>query len=134
MKQLPVDLKSLTARFEAPCLLPLQKRLMWTQPHRVRPALVKATFGNADLLLALSPVMHRPHFYLVWIDARWHGEEELHRHLDAIYDAIAEEFGMRADDEQPYRWPEEDFAAGAAWWVADADDVLTARRRKLLQA
>lgn len=132
MSQPTADLQSLTARFEAPCLLPAQKRVLWTQPHTVRPALVKATFGKADLLLALSPVLHRPRYYLVWIDARWYGDDELHRQLDAIYDAISWEFGAREDDERPYRWPEEDFAGGASWWVADADDVLTARRRKLL--
>jgi hypothetical protein len=133
-------LRRLVRHFRPPCLLPRRKRTLWTQPYMIRPALVKQRFGNGKRLIGLSPVLHRPAYYLVWIDDRWnlsnwdHGEK-LIDHLDEIWDAIGDEFGFRdREDESSYRWPEEDSRDGCSWWEADVDDVLPRRARRQLEA
>jgi hypothetical protein len=128
------SLLQLLRPFKAPCLLPPRKRTLWTQPYTVRPALVKKKFGNGKRLIGLYPIMHRPKYYLLWIDDKWDlensGDEWLDQ-LDDIWCQIAEEFGSRPHaDEKRYRWPEEDSSDGCAWFVADADDVLPPRMRK----
>jgi hypothetical protein len=134
-------LRRLLCHYKPPCLLPRQKRELWTQPYMVRPALVKTTFGNGSRLLALSPVMHRPAYYLVWIDDRWSTNnhysdtgEYLCEHLDDIWSVIEEEFGSRYCDDNgdpgPYRWPEEDSRDGCSWWEASIYDVLTRRQEQ----
>jgi hypothetical protein len=132
-------LEVLTAMFEAPCLLPMQVRTLWTQPCKVRPALSATRHGAGDLLIGLSPVMHRPSYYLVWIDRKWWPErygyatDEFRDKLDDIWLALEDEFGRRdSDDTGPYKWPEVDDDGGCSWWWADADCILTARQRKRL--
>lgn len=127
-------LRTLTAAFQPPCLLPRRKLTMWTIPCMVRPALVKQEFGRADLLLALAPISHRPAYYLVWVDSRWLEDDTfVYDHLDDIYEAIEEEFGYHSqDDGAAYRWPEADFLDGSCWRKASADDVLTARQRRAI--
>lgn len=132
------ELRRLCAMFEPPCLLPRQKMVMWTMPCMVQPALVKQEFGRADLLLALSPIQHRPAYYLVWVDAQWYEDQTMADHVDDIYEAIGDEFGHWSSWEEDhegdaYQWPLEDFSQGSCWRKACADDILTARRRKLLQ-
>lgn len=96
----------------------------------VRPALVRKEFGRADLLLAISPIQHRPSYYLVWVDSRWMEEQTMAEHVDDICDAIAEEFGSRSWDDETYKWPMEDFAQGSVWRKASADDILTVSQRR----
>lgn len=132
-----MNLTALTKRFRPPCLLPRQRRTLWTKPYWVQPALVKRRFGNGKKLLALTPIMHRPNYYLVWIDDRWdlHNGDEWLDVLDQIWEAIGEEFCSRSEDSDDYQWPEEDSAGGCAWWVARPEDVLTIyRRRKMTDA
>lgn len=131
----PLDV--LTMMFDAPCLLPAQKRVMWTVPCMVEPALAQKRFGAGDLLIALSPIMHRPSYYLVWIDRRWYpevgyGTDELYEALDSeIWPALEEEFGRRErDDDGPYNWPEVDDEGGCCWRYADADDILSVGLRR----
>lgn len=131
-----LDLKAICAKFNPPCLLPRQKRTLWTEPYMVRPALVAAKFGNGKRLICLSPIMHRPSYYLVWVDDRWElsnwGKPPiLSEHLDDIWQQIAEEFGERGE-RQSYRWPEEDSRDGCDWWAADARDVLPKRRLRAM--
>jgi hypothetical protein len=125
------ELVKLTALFKPPCLLPRQKRTLWTKPYLVAPALVKRKFGKGDLLLGLSPIMHRPYYYLVWVDADWY--EEMGDHIDDIWFGIEDEFGYRdSEDTAPYQWPTVDDDGGCHWWEADAGDVLTPKARKRL--
>lgn len=129
-------LAALTSSFSPPCLLPSQRRTLWTHPYMVRPALLRKKFGKGNRLLALSPIQHRPYFYLVWIDDTWTGEPDaeddlLRNHLDAIYEAIEEEFGARGEG-APFKWPEADLEGGTTWWSATDDDVMSPRTRKLL--
>jgi hypothetical protein len=126
------SLRTLLRPFKAPCLLPRRKRTLWSQPYMVRPALVKAKFGDGKRLLGLMPIMHRPCYYLVWIDSSWDIDGGVLRdHLDEMWAAIAEEFGERPyEDERPYRWPEEDASDGCSWFEADAFDVLPPRMRR----
>jgi len=125
-----MTLKQMLRPFRPPCLLPRQKRTLWTTPYMVRPALVAKRFGNGRKLLALTPIMHRPHYYLVWIDDTWDLEADAWLDkLEKIWDAISEEFGARRDEDH-YHWPEEDSAGGCAWWVADKDDVMSPRARR----
>ena len=128
-----IDPLRLLTAFRPPCLLPPQRRTLWTRPYMVRPALVQKRFGNGKKLLGLTPIMHRPHYYLVLIDDRWDLEADdwLDR-LDEIWEAIAEEFGSRRDEDEAYHWPEEDSGGGCAWWTARADDVLTVHGRRRL--
>jgi len=91
------SLRTLLRPFKAPCLLPRRKRTLWTQPYMVAPALVKAKFGNGKRLIALLPILHRPRYYLVWIDDQWdleNGDDWLDQ-LDTIWQAIGDEFGSR---------------------------------------
>ena len=124
-------LPALLRPFKPPCLLPLRKRILWTRPHMVRPAYVKRKFGDGKLLLALTPIMHRPWYYLLWVDSKMdleHDEAWLDQ-LDEVCDRIGDEFGTRerddnGDPEPRYRWPEEDSSGGCAWWKATAEDIL----------
>lgn len=127
-------LRTLLRPFKPPCLLPRRKRTLWTQPHMVAPALVKAKFGNGKKLIGLLPIMHRPKYYLVWVDDSWDlensGDVWLDK-LDEVWMAISQEFGERPRDSSlPYRWPEEDSSDGCCWFEADADDVLPPRMRR----
>lgn len=136
-------LEVLTAMFEAPCLLPRQKRTLWTIPHWVRPALSATRHGAGDLLLGLLPMNHRPLYYLVWIDSNWWPtdtgcDDELREHLDDIWLALEDEFGRRArkddgDFLSRYNWPEVDDGDGCCWFRAGADSILQpAARRSLI--
>jgi hypothetical protein len=123
------ELRQLTSLFTPPCLLPRQKRTLWTIPHMVAPALVKRKFGKGDLLIRLYPIMHRPCYYLVWVDAEWY--DDLGQYVDDIWFGIEEEFGCRdSDDTGPYHWPVVDDEGGCCWGKADIDDVLTPRARR----
>lgn len=134
------ELRSLTKHFRPPCLLPRRKRTLWTQPYMVSPALVKKRFGNGRRLIGLLPIMHRPKYYLLWIDDRWdiNNSKDWLDQLDLIWDQIGEEFGQRRRDDNgdpmAYHWPEEDSEGGCAWFIANADDVLTVRQRRKLMA
>jgi len=121
--------------FKPPCLLPRQRRTLWTQGHMVRPALVKRKFGNGRRLVAIAPILHRPHYYLVWVDDGWdlNNSDEWLDQLDGIWEAIADEFGSRdSESERRYEWPEEDSEGGCAWWRATLDDIATPRGRRRL--
>ena len=135
-RNLEPSLRSLLRPFRPPCLLPRRKRKLWSQPYMVRPALVKARFGNGKRLIGLLPIRHRPNYYLVWIDSKWDIDgDEIREALDDIWNAIAEEFGERPHDSQTYRWPEEDSSDGCSWFEADAFDVLPPRiRRRYLRS
>lgn len=127
------ELNRLTKFFSPPCLLPRQKITMWTAQYMVRPALVKRTFGKGDLLIALYPMMHRPRYYLVWVDADWF--DGMSQYVDDIWFGIEDEFGSRdSDDTGPYKWPEVDDQGCCCWRKAVFDDVLTPRARKRLLA
>ena len=130
-------LEVLTAMFDAPCLLPAQRRTLWTMPTMVRPALSAKRHGAGDLLLGLQPMMHRPCYYLVWIDAQWfpqHGDttDEFMDALDnKIWPSLEEEFGYRdSESNAKYRWPEVDDEGGCCWFVASASDILTERQQR----
>lgn len=135
----PDPLEVLTAMFEAPCLLPAQRIVMWTYPRMVRPALSAVRHGAGDLLLALSPMNHRPLYYLVWIDSAWwpEGDDLDLDHLDDIWLALEDEFGRRerkdnGDFRRNYCWPEVDDSDGCCWRRARPEDVLAARARRRL--
>lgn len=129
-------LEVLTGMFAAPCLLPAQRRTLWTMPSMVRPALSATRHGAGDLLIGLMAMQHRPLYYLVWIDAGWWpdsggAKDEFHDVLDEqIWPALEDEFGRRDSESMArYRWPEVD-DDGCVWFVAAADHVLTARKRR----
>ena len=131
----PDSLHWLVGRFRAPCLLPLRKRFLWGQPHMVRPALVRERFGNGKRLIVLWPIMHRPCYYLVWVDDRWcldnWGKPPLLcDELGEVYSGIEDEFGRRdPEDAGPYHWPDADLDDGCAWCEAVPGDVLPRRAR-----
>lgn len=121
--------------FRPPCLLPRRKRILWTFPYMVRPAYVRQKFGDGMRLLGIMPVMHRPCYYLAWVDSR-HGinSDEFRESLHNVVDAIGDEFGFRShEDNRPYRWPEADFSDGYSWFEADVHDVLPPRRLAVIK-
>ena len=130
-------LEVLTSMFDAPCLLPAQRRTLWTIPSMVRPALSATRHGAGDLLLGLLPMMHRPRYYLVWIDAKWfpqHGHTT-DKFMDAlnnkIWPSLEDEFGYRdSESNARYRWPEVDDEGGCSWFAASASDILTERQQR----
>ncbi len=99
---------------------------LWTTKHTFAPALCSKIFGDGRALLALTTINSRPRYYVVRIDSRWEmdeasapeGAESVRDHLDAIYDAIEEDFGraVHEDDEAPREWPAFDDRSGTAWW------------------
>jgi len=129
-------LQRLLSAFQAPCVLPRRKCTLWGQPAQAAPALLKQRFGNGQLLLGFSSVLHKPHYYLVWVDSSWYGppdssaDEILRSHLDQITGAIEDEFGMCLNTERRYDWPKVDPEDGYSWWKANPDDVLSPHQRR----
>lgn len=115
------------SKIKPPCLLSRRKRYLWGRAYMIRPALVRRKFGDGKRLIKLWPIIHRPLYYLVYVDSSWSlfndDENPLIDHLDDIYEQIAEEFGERNGDE--YQWPEADFDDGSTW------EETTEREEKL---
>lgn len=103
---------------------------LWTEKYTFVPALCSRVFGDGRALLALTTINSRPRYYVVRIDSRWaideagapEGAENVRDHLDAIYDALEDDFGLAVyeDDEEvddePREWPAFDDRGGTAWW------------------
>jgi hypothetical protein len=109
---------------------------MWGQSYRITPAVLDAVFGDGQQLIALAPTSHRPNFYVVRINSGWDlnalGENTLRGNLDAIYDAIFEQFGYDVDDlddegnpEPRAGWPAACQDDGCEWRPLDWPSTLT---------
>lgn len=88
-----------------------QTAYLWSNPHRIKPALVNAVFGDGRTLLKLYPIMFRPNHFVVRIDSATntrHADDW----LDDIYEAIEEQF---------YEWPWAK-AYGLTWHEDDGAD------------
>lgn len=71
----------------------------WGSKHTFTPYLLSKRFGNGKKFLAISPLMFRPLYYVVRIGGKWETDDELWPdRLDAIWDAIEEEFGTCCED------------------------------------
>lgn len=81
----------------------------WGITYEVKPALLKKTFGDGGRLVRVFPINERPHYWVVRVDSRCtdllDDDGEL---MDAIYEAIDEQFGTPSEDdlgvgdERPY--------------------------------
>lgn len=83
----------------------------------------------------LLPMSHRPRYYLVWVDSAWfdgeYAKDAFRDNLDDIWLALEDEFGCRDQySEARYRWPQVDDLDGCCWAIADADAVLTWKKRR----
>lgn len=89
------------------------RRLMWGQPHWVKPRLVSAIFGDGKVLLLLTPIMTRPNYFVVRIDSEWHLDKDgggLCEHLPEIQESIEDQFGYYMEEDakadRPQRFPD----------------------------
>jgi hypothetical protein len=144
--------EALTAAIEVPT-----RRYLWVpeDAQTFVPRVCSHVFGDGRALLELSPMFHRPLFYVVRIDSAWaddsddapRGAVSLREHLDEIYGSIEEDFGraLYEDDngeETVDPWPAADFDGGSCWkrrdWPADRGFALDphpfARYRNILSA
>lgn len=113
---------------------------LWGTDHTVTPYLVSQTFGDGKRFIGLAPMFYRPWFYVVRIDSRWsldhEGEEPFIDHVDEVYEAIEQQFGLCCDEEDEYGdraecdcdgyevWPRvKDFSGGSEWFELDEADL-----------
>jgi len=100
----------------------------WGQRRKCKPRLVRAILGAGDQLIYITPLMTRPHHYILRVDKSWMADDEAtHEHLEEIENAIEEEFGWyndghsseyeHTDGEYP-GWPVY-FYGGICWGVLD---------------
>ncbi len=90
---------------------------LWAQRHEFTPAVCSRIFGDGRALLALTTINSRPRYYVIRIDSSWEIDEStapkgavsIRDHLDAIYDALEDDFGRaynpdeESDEVEP--WP-----------------------------
>lgn len=69
----------------------------WGNVCSFKPALVTKHFGDGGRFVKLYPINERPHYWVVRVDSHWC---DLHENtLDAIYEAIDEQFGTPEEDD-----------------------------------
>lgn len=105
----------------------------WGQRRWVIPRLVDRVFGDGRKLLGLSPIMFRPHYFVVRIDSAWSlsncdadASMPPEDWLDDVYDAIEEQFvEWPWAQEYGFIWHEDEtadcdsrvsFDDGRVWW------------------
>lgn len=107
-------------------------RWLWGKKFIVAPRLVSEVFGNGRRLMEISPLMYRPHFFVVRIDDSWAKSNRDHsgarpvRHwLDDVYGAIVDEFvewpwagkyGLRWSDDDSDRSSRIDMSEGCEFF------------------
>lgn len=106
---------------------------LWGQRRYVTPALVSEVFGDGRKLLALSPIMYRPNYFVVRIDSSWSISNWDRQNpmtpgdwLDRVYESIEDElvewpwaksYGLRwSEDERGERSSRIDFSDGCECW------------------
>lgn len=107
-----MELEELRTKIEKP-----YQTTVWGQPCEARPAFVmRGQHGDGKRLVALYPLMHRPHCFVVRADSTIKYDYETSQEL---LDLIEEEFGYCEDfededeDEDSDRWPNcPDFSCG----------------------
>lgn len=99
--------------------------LMWGQPIRITPLLVDEVLGDGKQLIGLAPLMTRPNYYVLRVDAGWDldnliGDDDEGDHLEAIYETIEAEFGNEHDEEtgEERGWPAL-VSGGSTWFALD---------------
>jgi hypothetical protein len=75
---------------------------LWGRPYTITPQLIDEIFGDGEILIGISPIMHRPNYWIARVDSKWNldnfGDGELFiDHLDDVLSAAAGQFGD-ADD------------------------------------
>jgi len=79
-----------------------QVATMWGQEHTITPRFVEEKLGDGLQWIWLSPIMHRPNYWVVRVDSAFgqeQGTNELCDSLDEIYEAIEREYGSPSDDD-----------------------------------
>jgi len=71
---------------------------LWTHGDRgmLTPRVCSAMFGDGSRALMVNTINQRPNYHVVRVDGAW-GDDEVHDHMDAIVQAIADEFGMAGE-------------------------------------
>lgn len=103
------------------------RRYLWVPEDAIVfvPQVCSHVFGDGRALIEISPIMHRPMFYVVRIDSAWDcddygtadGSVSLRDHLDEIYDALEDDFGRSRDEDEENvdLWPAVDIDDGSCW-------------------
>lgn len=94
----------------------------WGSKYAVTPYLLFKRFGNGKKFLAISPITLRPLYYVVRIGDKWETDDDKWPdRLDAIWDAIEEEFGTCCEDYGDCEcsgwkvWPSVKLYEGCTW-------------------
>lgn len=102
----------------------------WGAKHTITPHLLSKRFGNGQKYLAISPLMLRPLYYVVRIGGKWGTDDELWPdRLEAIWDAIEEEFGTCCEDYGSCEccgwevWPSTKAYEGCTWRELSDDEL-----------
>jgi len=103
----------------------------WGRKHTIKPALVARVFGDGGQLIAFAPLDTRPNYYVVRIDSGWcldnwdsEATDPFNAHIDEVYDAIEDEYGLGYDpddeDEERYEpFPALHDSSGCQWSALD---------------
>src|SRR5713101_492239 len=74
----------------------------WGQRRMCKPMFVDEILGNGEMLISVTPLNTRPHYYLIRIDSHWLSkdpdDETIYDHLDDIYEVIEDQFGRHYED------------------------------------
>jgi len=107
----------------------------WGITETITPLLVEEVFGNGKKLLVLSPLMHRPNYFIVRVDDSWDcGDmadgDEIQSHIEAIMRSCEDQYGEPYDyddehgnelEEREYnpQFPRVDWGEGCCWNTCD---------------
>lgn len=104
---------------------------LWTQPYRIKPALVGTVYGDGRALFGLTTINSRPWYYVIRGDSAWRSGldcgdgagPDMHEIVDSISWDIEEEFGPAIqygvhgqELARKAAWPALDYAGGCSWW------------------
>jgi len=75
-----------------------EEAYLWGQPSMVTPRLCGQVFGDGKKLIALSPILYRPRYFVIRIDSSWSTSNRDQcaigpgDWLDEVYDALEDEY------------------------------------------
>jgi hypothetical protein len=92
---------------------------LWGKAYTITPRLVDHVFGDGRQLVWISPINHRPNYWVVRVDSSWSVDlddgETVYENIDEILDEIADKFGTIDDDDEEGWFPRVDLGAGVSW-------------------
>jgi hypothetical protein len=102
----------------------------WGGKYLVSPKLVSEAFGDGKRLIHMTPLNTRPQYYVVRVDSKCDTtSDEFRDQLDAIYDAIDDQFGntsCESMEDEP--WPAHNDNCGHCWGKMEWPTVKAKRK------